>query len=125
IWSAGCADGSELASVAVLLDRQGALERSFLLGSDLLDENLAAARSGRFGGLALEPRVGSALRWEQRDLVRDGAPGGRWHLILCRNVAIYLAPEAKRALYATLASALAHGGVLLLGRSERFADTRA
>jgi len=49
-------------------------------------------------------------------------PAGRWRLVLCRNVAIYLALEARRALYATLVSALADGGVLMLGRSERLLD---
>ena len=36
VWSAGCADGSELYSVAVLLQRLGVLDRALLLGSDLL-----------------------------------------------------------------------------------------
>jgi chemotaxis protein methyltransferase CheR len=39
--------------------------------------------------------------------------------VLCRNVAIYLAPEARDRLHRALAGALAPGGVLLLGRSER------
>lgn len=43
VWSAGCADGSELHSVAMLLAQLGALSRSLLLGSDLLEENLVLA----------------------------------------------------------------------------------
>ncbi|HUH15235.1 MAG TPA: CheR family methyltransferase [Gaiellaceae bacterium] len=125
VWSAGCADGSELYSVAMLLDRLGALERVRLLGSDVLEENLERARGGVYGETAVPDRLRARARWEQRDLVRQGAPAGRWRLVLCRNVAIYLAPEAKRLLHATLAGALAPGGVLLLGRSERLTDPAA
>jgi chemotaxis protein methyltransferase CheR len=122
VWSAGCADGSELYSVALVLERLGLLSRAHLLGSDLLEENLASARHGVYGDTAMSPTLRALVRWEQRDLVRDGAPPGRWRLVLCRNLAIYLAPAAKRALHQTLAEALAPGGVLIVGRSERIAD---
>ena len=98
-WSAGCADGAELYTLGIVLERMGALDRSLLLGSDLLDENIAIARAGLY---------------QEHEVP--------WRLVLCRNVAIYLAPEARRALYATLVSALADGGVLMLGRSERLLD---
>lgn len=119
VWSAGCADGSELYSVAILLERLGALERSLLLGSDLLEENIAAARSGVRGNAVIPSALAGRLRWEQRDLLRDGPPPGRWRLVLCRNLAIYLAPAARERLHALLTGALAPEGVLLLGRSER------
>ena len=119
IWSAGCADGSELYSVGMLLARAGALERSFLLGSDLLEENLRAARAGNGFGPNVSDAIRSRLRWEQRDLLRDGPAPGKWDVVLCRNVAIYFSPEAKETLHAQLASSLARDGVLLLGRSER------
>lgn len=124
VWSAGCADGSELYSVAVLLDRLGAFEGSLLLGSDLLEENLERTRQGRYGETDIDSRLRVPVRWERRDLVREGAPPGRWDLVLCRNVAIYLAPAAKQALHQSLAASLAPGGVLLLGRAERLASPR-
>jgi chemotaxis protein methyltransferase CheR len=122
VWSAGCADGSELYSVAIVLERLGALPRSFLLGSDLLDENLAIARRGSYGGVAIEPGLRARVRWEQRDLTREGSPGGAFRLVVCRNVAIYLAQAARHRLHQTLAGSLARGGILLLGRSERLGD---
>ncbi len=122
VWSAGCADGSELYSVGMLLDRAGALERSYLLGSDLLEENLAAARAGTGFGPDRSAAIRRGLRWEQRDLLRDGPAPGKWHVVLCRNVAIYFSRDAKETLHAQLASSLARGGVLLLGRSERMSD---
>src|SRR5262245_23785602 len=121
-WSAGCADGSELYTLGIVLERMGALDRSLLLGSDLLDENIAIARAGLYQEQDIPVAVRARVRWERRDLVADGPPAGRWRLVLCRNVAIYLAPEARRALYETLVSALTAGGVLMLGRSERLLD---
>jgi len=121
-WSAGCADGAELYTLGIVLERMGALDRALLLGSDLLEENLATAREGRYEGHEMPSEVRLRVRWEQRDLVEDGPPAGRWRLILCRNVAIYFTPAARRKLYETLVGALATRGVLLLGRSERLLD---
>ncbi len=120
VWSAGCSDGAEVHSLGLLLERMGALERALLLGSDLLQENLAVARAGDYPA-SLRGR----MRWEERDLSADGPPPGRWRLVVCRNVAIYLEPGARRRLYATLAAALSSRGILLLGRSERLLDPGA
>ena len=113
-WSAGCGDGAELHSLGIVLERMGAIDRSLLLGSDLLEENIALARR-REGPPAVRARV----RWERRDVVAEGPPRGHWRLVLCRNVAIYLAPGARDRLHRALVGALAPDGVLLLGRSER------
>ncbi len=118
VWSAGCADGAELYSVAIVLERLRALERALLVGSDLLAENLAAARRAVYGDVEIPEDIRSRVRWERRDLVHEGAPPGRWDVVLCRNVAIYLTRDARDRLHATLAGALAPGGVLLVGRSE-------
>ena len=119
-WSAGCSDGAELHTLALVLERMGALDRALLLGSDLLEENLAAARAAEY-----PPALQARMRWERRDLAADGPPPGRWRLVLCRNVAIYLEADARRRLYTTLTSALSARGILLLGRSERLIDPLA
>ena len=125
VWSAGCADGSELYSVAVLLQRLDAFENALLLGSDLLEENLGLARRGIYEGVSFSEDVRARIRWERRDLVRSGATPGKWRLVLCRNVAIYLGARSKRRLHAALVEALAYDGFLMLGRSERVSDPRA
>jgi chemotaxis protein methyltransferase CheR len=122
-WSAGCSDGSELYSLGILLERLDALDRALLLGSDLLEENLALAQVGAFAGVS--DAVRARVRFEQRDLVADGPPPGRWRLVLCRNVAIYMGPGARARLYKNLVAALSRHGVLLLGRSERLIDPAA
>ena len=121
IWSAGCSNGAELWTAAVLLDRLGAAPRAELLGSDLLTENVERARNGLddgvLGGHSLPDGV--YPQFEVRDLVKEPAAAGPWHAILCRNVAIYLDPGAQIELHAKLAAELAPNGLLLLGRSER------
>jgi chemotaxis methyl-accepting protein methylase len=125
VWSAGCADGSELYSVGMLLERLGGLDRALLLGSDVLQENITTARTAQFADAPVSNPLRARTRWECRDVVRDGPPSGKWRLVLCRNLAIYLAPGAKEALYRTLAQALALDGFLMLGRSERIGNPRA
>jgi chemotaxis protein methyltransferase CheR len=120
VWSAGCADGSELYDIGAMLDEAGCLGRSYLMGSDILDENLAAAKTKQ--GRAANPQVRARVRWEQRDLATELPPPGHWHLILCRNLAIYLRPEVRNELHSKLAAALAPCGFLMLGRSERIGD---
>ena len=57
------------------------------------------------------------------EMLREPAPAGKWSVILCRNLAIYLRPDAKARLHERLSAALAPGGVLLVGRSERIMDS--
>lgn len=115
IWSAGCAHGDELHSVAALLDRAHALGRAQLLGTDVRTEALEAAAE-QAGELSVDLRT--VVRYAQHDLVLDPPPATRFHLILCRNVAIYLGRDAQRELRRKLVSGLRPGGYLMLGRSE-------
>jgi chemotaxis protein methyltransferase CheR len=123
VWSAGCADGSELYDLGGMLQAADALERSYLLGSDILEENLVAARSKQSS--VSNPAVRARVRWEQRDLAGGPAPPGHWRLILCRNLAIYLRPDVRDELHGKLGGALGPRGFLMLGRSERIGDPDA
>jgi chemotaxis protein methyltransferase CheR len=125
VWSAGCANGLELWTMAVVLNRLGVLETAHLLGSDLLEENLAVARAGVYDIVEISAALRVRPRWERRDLVHDPAPRGPWDCILCRNVAIYLEASAKARLHRRLAEVLSPRGVLVLGRSERLPDPAA
>ena len=51
-------------------------------------------------------------------------PPGIWDVVLCRNLVIYLHEPAGRTLLQDLASALALGGFLVVGRAERAPDYR-
>lgn len=51
--------------------------------------------------------------------------GGPYHLILCRNLFIYLCPHARAALAQSLASALVPGGRLVIGTADRVEELNA
>ena len=64
-------------------------------------------------------------RFEVGDLLRMPVQAGRYELIMCRNTVIYFTEEVRDALHARLATALAPGGYLVVGTSERVADPKA
>lgn len=148
IWSAGCATGAEPYSLAILLhDVLGdALPqwRITILGTDINDTFLAAAREARFGHWALrsltpEQRaawfVQEERAWRLRapyrsmvrfqrgnllDLLGSSAPLElvEFDLILCRNVLIYFHPQKMAEVAAALIARLRPQGWLLVGHAE-------
>jgi chemotaxis protein methyltransferase CheR len=144
IWSAGCSDGQELYSVALLLSEMNCLLRSQLIGTDCRPNAIRRAIAGRFSleelhtlPIALRERyfvpetsaTGSGLGWRTLDVLRRTvqfrlgdltrqAEVGPFDLILCRNVSIYLQPDASVALWRRLQAALRPGGILMVGKAE-------
>jgi chemotaxis protein methyltransferase CheR len=143
VWSAGCASGEELYSVAILLHERGLLEDSLLIGTDISERALATARAGRYrewSFRAIDPAlVPLYFRREQQDYVASDVlrkhvtfqcanlltdqsdpaeDPGQFDLILCRNVLIYFDAESSARLEKRLYDALAPGGWLLTGPSD-------
>ena len=141
VWSAGCSDGAELYTVVILLAESGALltGRVELLGTDCRPDAVARAAAGSFDAQALKavppplldryfepdgprhcvrPAIRAATTWRRANALAGCEPGA-WDLVLCRNLAIYLQPDAAAALWASLAAALRPGGVMVLGKAER------
>lgn len=141
VWSAGCADGAELYSVAMLLAGHELLDGSTLLGTDCRLDAIRHAQRGWFDSTQLQSldegrrqtyfvphqrgwQICGALRqaalWQQGDALA-GPPAGQpsWDLILCRNVAIYLEPTAAARLWTVLVGSLRIGGILVVGKAER------
>jgi chemotaxis methyl-accepting protein methylase len=139
-WSAGCATGEEAYSIAAcLLDvlpwpRNTSVE---VLGTDLLERNLAAARNGEYGAWSRRPSgpllhpafsdagggrvridetVRAVTRFGEHNLLED--PPGEFELIFCRNVLVYFSPDAVRTAVRHLSRALAPGGALLFGSMD-------
>ena len=139
VWSAGCSDGAELYSIAMLLAELNVLEQSELRGTDCRQDAIARASAGVYqrcamGGVSTERmrahfqpvagnwRIAPALReriaWRCADLLAAVEPGP-WDVIFCRNLAMYLQPSATERLWRNLTSALRPGGLLVLGKAER------
>lgn len=141
IWSAGCSTGAEAYSLAILLEEMepGSWTRHRIVGTDIDREALAEARAGVFTEDRMREvsperrrrffthlgggrwRVNDVLRryvkFSRHNLLEDPYPSGQ-HLILCRNVIIYFAEEAKEHVLRKMAASLAPGGYLLLGGTE-------
>jgi chemotaxis methyl-accepting protein methylase len=127
--------------VALLLLELGALwpGQCELLGTDCRPEAVARAEEGAFEQAALRgvppallrqyfvssgdqlrvrADVRSAVHFRRGDVLAGPEPGP-WDLVLCRNLAIYLLPEAAAALWSNLVAPLRPEGVLVPGKAER------
>lgn len=142
IWVPGCATGEEVYSLAIVFTEQfQAAQKNPLLqifASDLDQRALQIARAGVYPD-SIETDV-SPIRLRQffrredeqcsvskslRDMavfalhnVLNDPPFGKLDLISCRNMMIFMEPEAQHALLGLFNSALKPGGYLFLGTSE-------
>lgn len=142
VWCAGVGAGQEIYTVACLLADAGLLDRAELIGTDVNATALAKAEAGIYAaddlaaapehwprvyfrrvplGLAVRDDIRDRVSFRLADVLRP-PPGADFDLILCRNVAIYLASPVQRSLYASLAAALRPGGILFVGSAERLSD---
>lgn len=143
IWSAGCATGEEVYSLAIVLKELGAAPGEVdVLGTDLNPAAVDRAIAGEFGlrqlgGLSAQRRArffepsaaGFRAKGELRHLVRFMAQNlagpdepvesfGTFDLILCRNVIIYFDLPTIRRVMDHFFDALRPNGLLFLGYSE-------
>jgi chemotaxis protein methyltransferase CheR len=143
IWSAAASTGQEAYSVAIILHEMRALLDGWtveILGTDISPIAIERARSGTYSAFEVQrglpvrylldhfshagldwtiaPALRAAVDFRVLNLLWDFGRLGTFDLILCRNLAIYLDPPTKTALFGRLAVALAHDGALCLGTSE-------
>lgn len=146
LWSAGCASGEEAYTLAMLaLDaasRFGFNGNVKVFATDLQASALSQASSGLYSQEAVaripEPllrrffqqeadgwRADASLRrhlvFAQHNLLAD-PPFTHLDLVACRNLLIYLQPEAQHKALAQLHFALKPQGLLLLGQSESLGE---
>lgn len=146
VWSAGCSTGEELYTIGILL-RELIPDIDFwniaLIGTDIDAAALARARRGHYkqwsfrvtsdeerqryfdavgdGTFVLRRRFSKGASFSLHNLSDPGEPApapGKFDLVLCRNVAIYMHAEARLVLAQKVARALAAGGVWVSGPSD-------
>jgi chemotaxis protein methyltransferase CheR len=140
IWSAGCSNGQEPLSLAILLQERAIAAETELLATDVSHGAIARARAARFSqfeiqrGLSIHRMVKwfeadgtewaadrsllARIQFRQQNLVTDLPPAGSFDIILCRNVLLYFSPAVRRRVFAGLARAVRPGGLLVLGAGE-------
>lgn len=148
-WSAGCATGEETYSIAMsLLDGMSGSDHGFMLsvlGTDLDETALEKAQVARYSAENLKhiPKelqvkyldiegetftigqdVARHVKFRRLNLFSD-RPISVVDVIFCRNVFIYFSREQQAKVLDKFWSALARGGYLVLGRSEKLAPSVA
>ncbi len=146
VWVAGCSTGEEAYSLAMLfreaIEAAGRTIKLQVFASDIDGDAVAQAREGLYPqSIAAEVsaarlarffiresngyRISSELRenllFTVQDVLAD-PPFSRLDFISCRNLLIYLAPEAQAKVMDIFHFALREGELLLLGGAETVSE---
>ena len=141
IWVPGCATGQEVFTIAMLLrecmDFDGPQPKVQIFGTDIDDRAIGRARRGHYpktlagvsperlerwflndgDGYTVLPEIREMCLFSIHSLIKD-PPFSKLDLISCRNLLIYLEPDAQDRVMRTFHYALNPGGTLFLGASE-------
>lgn len=146
IWHAGCSEGQEVYSIAILLEEEGLYHRCRIYATDTNDLVLKRAKSGIYplklmqdytqlylqaGGqrsfseyytAAYDSAIFRAslkenVVFSQHNLATDRS-FNEFNIILCRNVLIYFDRDLQKRVYQLFHDSLCTFGILALGRQE-------
>lgn len=141
LWSAGCATGEEAYTLAIVLSELGLLDRARVVGTDISAAAIERARRATYRSWSLRgvdedrrdayfQQDGDRFVLDRRfvdrvdlhvlNLVSDAypVPVGGFDVIFCRNVLLYLTPDAVEAVVRRMTAALAPGGWLVTASSD-------
>ena len=147
VWSAASATGQEPYSLAILID-QLCRRRGFppvhdkfkILATDISKSALETARKATYDGFnirrglsdkvrdnyfepfgeywCVKPEIVKRVEFREFNLLDPLFSLGKFHLILCRNVAIYFSPDFKTNLFKKLNRVMHSDGFLMMGATE-------
>jgi len=142
IWIAGCSTGEETYSLAMLFRERiaaaGGDVKLQIFASDVDSDAVAFARDGLYPemitaevtqarldrffskeprGYRVSPELRGAVVFTVQDVLAD-PPFSNIDLVSCRNLLIYLRPEAQAKVISVFHFALRERGILVLGSSE-------
>lgn len=145
VWSAGCASGEEPYTLAMLLAEHAPLRLRGLRihGTDASPEAVRRGRAAVYGThslrttspqrlaahfdpapggrLAVKREIRTVVEFDARPFSSEPPSGPRFDVVVCRNVLMYLEPQARSAAVELFAARLKPGGYLLLGPSDALA----
>jgi two-component system, chemotaxis family, CheB/CheR fusion protein len=144
VWAAACATGEEAYSIAMMLqhelDLAGSKRDIQVFATDVNDRALERAREGIYPAsisadlppgylrtyftssendlsVTINKEIRQQVIFAKQDLLTD-PPFSRLDLIICRNLLIYLEPEAQERCISLFHYALKAPGYLFLGNAE-------
>ncbi len=140
-WSSGCASGEEAFTLRILWEElPGKKPDLSIVATDIDEECLKRAGEGLYpesslrevpgeisdryfgregGRYRLREEVVRSVAFRRHDLLCESPPGD-FDLVLCRNAAFtYFTVPRRIAIVEAIAEALAPGGCLVLGRTEK------
>ena len=155
VWVAGCANGEELYSLAILFAEEGLLDRTMFYATEINRRALVKAGAGvydigripgftanyqlaggrsslsdyytaAYGGAAFNRALRQRTVFSEHDLATDQV-FSEVHLVSCRNVMIYFDSALQDRVLELFADSLVRGGFLGLGAHEtlRFSSRSA
>ncbi len=142
VWAPGCATGEEVYSIAILLqevlaENEGVRELQ-IFGTDIDPQAIEKARRGRYpksiaadvgserlqrffteekDHYRIKREVREPVIFAEQNVLRD-PPFSDLDLLVCRNLLIYLKPEAQERVIPLFHHVLRQDGILFLGNSE-------
>jgi len=143
IWSAACATGQEIYSIAIVLKELLPNLKQYkirLLATDISGKAIARASSGRFTkfemrrGLPgdkqqkyftakgeewqINDEIRAMVSFRKMNLLHPFAGLGKFDIILLRNVAIYFNIETRKKVFKKITGVLENDGYLIIGATE-------
>lgn len=138
IWSAACSIGCEPYSLAIIIKKLKAENRTTILATDIDNTILGKAKKGEYtdaevknvhkedlnryfceenNKYLINNEIKSIVTFKKHDLICDNYDRN-FDLIVCRNVVIYFKNEIKQLIYNKFSSSLNPGGLLFVGATE-------
>jgi len=147
IWSAGCANGEEPYSMAIILNeiekKQKLNSKHQIIATDINLTSIEKAQNAiyqsdsirnvkysylqnyfveEYKQFYLKEEIKQKVDFQFSDLIKSNNsnfPEGMFDIILCRNVLIYLTGSTQLTIFNKLYNSLKKGGYLVLGISEQ------
>ncbi|MCR5624097.1 MAG: protein-glutamate O-methyltransferase CheR [Lachnospiraceae bacterium] len=139
IWSAACSTGEEPYTVAMILSKYIPTNLINIYATDIDERVLEIAKNGIYSdkqvknvpgdilndnfmrtannSLKISESIKKCVHYEKHDLLKDKYPEDM-HLIICRNMMIYLTQDAKIDMYRNFRDSLVKDGLLFIGSTE-------
>ena len=146
IWCAGCSNGKEVYSLAIMLKEAGILNKTQIYATDINPYVIEEAKNGMYSTVTLDKDISNYrnaqgeksfiqyfdinksyikvkeelkknILFFQHSLLSNGTLN-EFNLILCRNVFIYFNDSLQERMLKNFYNSLDNNGFLVLGKSE-------